>query len=458
MAEVYESATESARGTLAKLARVVTDLTAQSASALARAIRRREVSSREVVAAHLRRIAEVNDRLRAVVQLRAEEALREATLADARLVAGDVVGPLHGVPFTVKDWIETNDLPCAAGMEERRDFVPGRDATAVARLRAAGAILLGKTKPGLVEDVYPIARNPHDLARSPGASSGGEAAIIAAGGSPLGLGSDSGGSLRWPAHCCGVGTIKPTTGLVPLTGHFPRIGPMSDPRTVIGPIARSVEDLTLALGLVAGVDFRDPSVIPVPLGDPGSVSLTGMRVAWFTSMPGASPGAAASAAVESAIRALAGSGALVEQAAPPGLDQSLPISIAYWKRVESAELGRWAPDRPNQLSGEENERLLFEWDHFRRQMLAFMAGYELIVCPVATGAAPALDVPVDAATYLYTLPFSLTGQPVVVVRAGTEDGMPVGVQVVGRHWQDATVLAAARVIEHAAAGWPAPEL
>ncbi len=268
--------------------RNVEDLTCASASSLARAIREREVSSGEVVEAHLRRIEAVNPRLNAVAQLTADAARKEAQAADDALARGELRGPLHGVPFTVKDWIETAGVVCAAGIKERRDFVPKRDATVVTRMRAAGAILLGKTIDGVNNPVYGPASNPYDLARMPGASSAGEAAIIAAGGSPLGLGSDSGGSIRYPAHCCGVAGLKPSAGRVPLTGHFPRIDHLSDPRTQIGPLARHVEDLALALEVIAGVDWRDPSVAPVPLGDWRAVELRGLRVATFTAFEGAS--------------------------------------------------------------------------------------------------------------------------------------------------------------------------
>ncbi len=207
-----------------------------SATELAHMIRQREVSSFDVVDAYLSRIADVNPRLNAVVQI-APDARERARAADAALAQGGSIGPLHGVPFTVKDWIEAEGLICAAGFAERSQFLPKRDATVVARMRAAGAILLGKTNVNDGAPVYPRPNNPYDLARSPGGSSSGEAVIIAAGGSPLGLGSDSGGSIRLPAAWCGVAGLRPTSGLVPNTGHFPRIGSMHDPRTTIGPIA-----------------------------------------------------------------------------------------------------------------------------------------------------------------------------------------------------------------------------
>jgi amidase len=342
-----------------------------------------------------------------VVQLRADAALDEARTADKARTAGDAPGALHGVPFTVKDWIETNDLPCAGELRERPTHPAKRDATAVARLRAAGAILLGKTKPGLDETVYPAPRNPFDPARTPGASSGGEAAIIAAGGSPLGVGSDSGGSLRWPAHCCGIATIKPTNGLVPLTGHFPRITPMSDPRTAIGPMTRSVEDLALALRLMAGPDGRDPSGVPVRVGDPGAVRIGDLRVAVYTEMPGVSASPGVVAAVRAACDALAAAGATAEEDAPPRLDESLPISEAYWKRPESMSLSQWLPPRPSTLTADEVEESLFLWDRFRRSMLAFFGQYDLVVCPVAAGPAPLLTEPVTGSTYVYPAAASL---------------------------------------------------
>jgi len=233
-------------------------------------VRDREISSRELVEAHLARIESINPTLNALVQPTAEAALAQATAADGATAAGTAGGPLHGVPFSVKDWIETAGVVCAAGFEERAGFVPRRDATVVRRMRDAGVILLGKTNVSETNPVYGVTYNPYDTSRSPGASSSGEAALIAAAaGSPIGLASDSGGSLRLPAHYCGVATLKPTTGRVPLTGHFPRISAMLDPRTQIGPVARSVKDLSLALPLITGTDGIDAGAVPVPLQNPG---------------------------------------------------------------------------------------------------------------------------------------------------------------------------------------------
>lgn len=433
------------------------ELLACPAHDLAARIRAGEVCATEVVEAHLRRIDTVNPALHAVVAL-SPTALAEAQSADARRARGDVLGPLHGVPFTVKDWIETAGLPCLAGLEARRDRVPHADATAVARLRAAGAILLGKTKPGSTPDTHPAPRNPYDTTRTPGASSSGEAAIIAAGGSPCGLGSDSGGSIRWPAHCCGIAGMKPSNGLVPLTGHFPRIIATTDPRTVVGPMARDVDDLALVTSLIAGVDWRDASVVPMPLGDHRAVDLRELRVVRLLDIADAVPNAAIASVVDEAARALADAGARVRDDAPPRLDEALAITRAYWARPESMSLENWRPPRPSRLSADEVERSLFEWDRLRRAFVRFMEDVDLIVAPVATDVAPARET-AQPEDYVYTLPWSLVGYPAVVVRAGTSpDGMPIGVQVIARPWHDHVALAAARHLQRALGRFDPPPL
>jgi amidase len=251
--------------------------------ALAASLRRGELSSEAVVGAFLDRIAEVNPRLNAVVQLRADAAREEARAAD-RVPAGER-GPLHGVPTTIKDSLDTAGLVTTGGTKGRASFVPSTDATVVRRLRAAGAIILGKTNtPDLTLSyetsnlVYGRTNNPFDLSRTSGGSSGGAAAIVAAGGSPMEIGSDTGGSIRLPAHCCGVAGLKPTAGRVPRTGHIIDYAGASQFLTHIGPLARRVDDLAFLLGIIAGPDGIDPHVVPVALGDPSTVSLAGLRV------------------------------------------------------------------------------------------------------------------------------------------------------------------------------------
>lgn len=433
------------------------DLTTLSALDLANIIRSGGASALEVVTAHMDRIDGVNPHIHAVVQI-SEVAREEARRADEAMARGGAIGPLHGVPFTVKDWIETKGLVCDAGHEARRDFVPREDATVVARMRAAGAILLGKTKTGSTADLHPAPQNPFNSAHTPGASSSGEVAIIASGGSPLGLGSDSGGSLRWPAHCCGVATLKPTSGLVPGTGHVPPTIALSDPRTVIGPFARSVDDLTTVLKVIAGEDGRDASTLPVPLGDPGSVSPGSLRVGWFTEFEGAVPDDATLDATEEAVKAFEATGASLTRTVPPRIDEAMRITKAYWARPESNSANRWAPWGKSTLSADEVERSLFEWDRLRRAFTQFMSDFDLVICPTAATPAPARTEAL-AEDYVYTLPFSLTGQPVAVVRMGTSgNGLPIGVQVAARPFRDHFALAGASLLERHAGAFPPPPI
>lgn len=433
------------------------ELCCVSAATLARRIRNRELSSEEVVQAHLQRIESINPRLNAVVQLAAEQALKDARAADAALAHGQPFGALHGVPFTVKDWIDAAGLPCTGGDLAFRTRVPTEDATVVARMRQAGAILLGKTNVMVENPVYGRTNNPYNLAYSTTGSSSGEAALIAAGGSPLGLGSDSGGSIRQPAHACGIAGLKPTTGRIPLTGHFPFIGAMNDPRTSIGPMARFVEDLALALPILSGMDWKDASVIPMPLADWRAVDGRTLRVAYYTHHAQAEPTLETAETCRRVAHVLAGMGALVEEALPPRIEEASQITRQYWQRPESGSADEWVADGEARLSSVEVEQHLFAWDRFRRALIGFMAHYDVILTPVAER--PATLHGTDAGWIPYTLPYSLTGWPCAVVRAGTSpEGLPIGVQVVARPWRDDVALAVAHTIERALGGWQPPKL
>ena len=414
---------------------------------LAGLIRRREVSAVEVVESFLRRIEAVNPAINAVVTLAAEAAIDEARAADQAIARGTVADPFHGVPFTAKDVFETAGVETRAGLSERVGIVPAEDAVAVGRMRRAGAILLGKTNvppggSGGVTDnpVDGRTRNPLDGERSVAGSSGGEAAIQAAGGSPVGLGSDSGGSLRVPAHYCGIATLKPTTGRVPSTGALQHQGGLSDTRTQIGPLSRFVEDLVPTLSVIAGPDSRDSGVVPVPLGDPGAVRLDGLRVAFYPDDGETATDPDTAAAVREAAEALRQSGARVTERCPANVGRdSLDITRRYWD---------W-----NDLEGGKSVQLLADWDRFRTGMLSFMESVELIVCPTAPTPAPLHGDGLET-MFNYTLPFSLTGQPCVVVPSGrSRDGLPIGVQIVGRAWREDQAVAAARSIETTVGGW-----
>jgi amidase len=451
----------------------LSDLIAVSAMELARRIRVREVSAQEVVQAYLVRIADVNPQVNALVQITAEQALIAARAADVALARSDALGPLHGVPFTVKDVVEVAGVVSAAGLPERRDFRPTQDAVVVTRLRAAGAILLGKTNcppggaGGFTDNaVYGRTSNPYQLTHSPGGSSGGEAAVVAAGMSPLGVGSDSGGSIRLPAHFCGVAGLRPTMGRIPNTGVLNHPGGLSDPRTQIGPLARSVEDLYCALDILRGVDDHDSGVIPMPLGALDKDSLTGRRVAFYTDDGQATPTQETQEAVLSSARVCEDAGLRVAERRPAAIQDARAITERYWGMAG--------------LSGAQVMGLFEEWDDFRTQMLLFMRDYDIILCPVdyrPAGPHPVhgyprgieqgaehIDVSAhhDAAEPLrfnYCLPFSLCGYPCVVVRAGTSaDGLPIGIQVVTRQWKEEQALAVASLIERTLGGWQAPRL
>jgi amidase len=425
-----------------------------SARRMAAAIQTGAISAEELVGLHLERIAEINPKINAVFKLD-PNALGEARAADEALARDEIFGPLHGVPFSVKDWIDVAGLPCAGADMRYLDRVPSQDATVVARLRKAGGIVLAKTN--VLEDsqAYGRVRNPYNLELSPTGSSSGEATLIAAGGSPLGLGSDSGGSIRQPAHVCGIVGLKPTTGRIPVTGHFPPIVPLNDPRTVIGPMSRHVEDLALVLPILSGVDWRDSSVIPMPLGDPSTVDLSQLRVAFYTRHEMANPGVETVEMVHRVARALSEICALVEEKLPPRLEEIYPITRDYWSRTESSDLEAWKPEGQSKLDGDAVAKHLFEWDRFRRGMLGFIHDWEVILTPAAE--LPAMPHGAQG-SIAFTLAYSLTGYPCGVVRAGTTaDGLPIGVQVVGRPWRDDVVLAVMGWLEERFGGWHLPQ-
>ncbi len=455
-----------------------------SAKALAQAIRNKEVSSEEVVRAYLERIEEVNPKLNAVVQLTAESALHQARKVDAALARGEIKGPLHGVPVTIKDNIETAGVVCTAGTKGRSSFVPEHDATVAARMKAAGAIMLGKTNMpefGLALEtdnlVYGRTNNPYELSRTPGGSSGGEAAIIASGGSPLGLGNDMGGSIRLPSHFCGIAGIKPTTDRVPRTGHFPPPLNAHDPLWQPGPIARHVEDLILTLPIIAGVDWRDPAIVPMPLGDPEKVDLKSLRVAFHTDNGIASPTPETAEVVRKAAKALSDAGMEVEEALPQGIQQTYEIFLGLitadggvgiqmlLQMVGTTETHPYLQvilslASANAMTTPEFSGLIVKWGMFKAAMISFMERYDVIICPAcAYPAMPHGSTVEDFPAFSYTMTYNLTGWPGVVVRGGTSpEGLPIGVQIVARPWREDVALAVARYLESTLGGWSAPQL
>jgi amidase len=442
--------------------------------ALAAALRRGELSSETVTRAFLERIEAVNPKLSAVVQVRADAALAEARAAD--LVPTDRRSVLHGVPITIKDSLDTAGIITTAGTKGRAEFMPIQDATVVRRVREAGAIIMGKTNtPELTlnyetsNSVYGRTNNPFDLDRTSGGSSGGAAAIIAAGGSPLDIGSDTGASIRLPAHFCGIVGLKATAGRVPRTGHIIDYQGGSQFLTHIGPLARQVDDLTLLLGVIAGPDGVDPHVMPVPLGDPAKIQVTGMRVGHFTGLPPLNPTAETAAAVQSAVAALLDAGCSAREIEIPDSDAIFEMYMAVlfgdggaavkraldrWGTAQSAL--RTRVEGMSTLSSGELTARYEQVDRWRSRMLALFADIDVIICPVNVGPAPLHNM-FERASASYTQAFNLTGWPSTVVRAGTSvEGLPVGVQVVAPSWREDVSLAVAAKIEKALGPFPGP--
>jgi len=332
------------------------EITRRGAAELARSIAAGELSSSETVAAHIARIEEVDPRLNAMVVPRFDEARREAAEADERLAGarwgdGPALGPLHGVPITIKESLHMAGTPSTGGLPARRHHRAERDAPLVALLREAGAIVLGKTNvPELLlyleadNPLYGRTLHPERDDRSPGGSSGGEGAIIAAGGSPLGLGTDLGGSIRIPAHVCGIHGLKPTSGRLTVTRTFD-IELFPGQRAILdiaGPLARRVEDLTLAMEVLLSGGHRsvDPLFPCVPLGDPGAVRLDGLRVAWYADDGYLRPAPALRRVVEEAARALEERGAVVKPWRPPEVRRAMDLYFG----LLSADGAAWARD------------------------------------------------------------------------------------------------------------------
>jgi amidase len=453
-----------------------------SATWLAERLRGGELSALEVVDAYLARIETVNPRLNAVVRLN-DDAREDARRADRERSNGALRGPLHGVPFTAKDSLDTAGVVTTAGTVAWRERVPTRDATVVARVRAAGGILLGKTNtPEFTwssetdNDVYGPTSNPYDLSRSPGGSSGGPAAIVAAGGSPFDIGSDTGDSIRQPSHVCGIAGLKPTSGRVPRTGHWPGYQGLFESFTQLGPMARRVEDLELLLPILAGPDGEDPHVQPVALGDPAAVEVASLRVVAFTNNGIQTPTAEIVLAVEAAAGAIADAGAEVRYEVPPGLDEAWAAwdgmiradGFAWLHRlIEAAGTPGWGsyatrdwitPGDP--MPGDKLTALIERADAIRARLLRWVQDVDLILCPVAPH--PAIrhgESSNPKFNDTYSDVHNLTGWPGVVVRGGTSaEGLPIGVQLLAQPWREDVALAGARVVEAASGGWQAPSL
>lgn len=468
------------------------DLLNGSAVSIAQAIQAKTVSSRELLEALFQRIDQRNPPLNAIVALDKERAFERATALDERQSKGQSAGPLHGVPFTLKDVYNTEGLVTTMGTLGLQNYTPPHDATLVKRLKNAGAILIGKTNVSELctaaetdNLVYGPTFNPYDHTRTCGGSSGGEAAAIASGCSPMGVGSDLGGSLRIPAHYCGVATIRPTIGRVACSFDLKgarEVGIRTGPDALLstdGPMSRYVEDLPFILKLISGSDGIDPAAVDVPLRDDTAVDVRALNLGYFIDNGVSEPESSTVNALNKVATVLQRATTSLEEKPPTFMKDTLSVlmqlmSTSHRVQATEAALLAFGTQQPSDLLKKFLDKMRREevqshdfqmawaaWDYFRSDVMRYLHPFDAIVCPVLPFTAthnhdslwddhlfPALS---------YCMAFSLVKVPVVTVRVGEdENGLPIGVQIVAKPWREDVALAIARVLERELGGWQSP--
>lgn len=479
-----------------------------TATQLAEKIRSGEITSLEVVQAFLNQIGTYNPILNAIVTLDAQGALERAREADEALARGELWGPLHGVPVTIKDSFATAGMRSTSSHPPLANYIPEEDATVVAGLRGAGAIILGKSNlPQLAGDfqtnspIFGITNNPWDITRTPGGSSGGSAAAVAAGLSPLEIGSDLAGSIRIPSHFCGIFGMKPTEHLVSGFGHFPGLAGVKSYRNLSssGALARSIDDLILCLSIIAGPDNCDVDVPRVTLNAAPAPALQDLRIAWtdnFGNVP-------VTEETRKTLQVLAGKlaqlGCHVEKLNPAGFDFDMAwktygeisgmqdgVNVSplfrYFNYVVTQEQFEDVPTLQRYyapMTVKKYFEAMAQRDALISSLESFLAEWDAWLCPVSStpafphlsptfysGSHPVYTAPLSVdsqpldyivANMSYTTIFNLTGSPVVTIPAGnTSQGLPIGIQVVGRRWFDMELLAVAGKIADVADAFKNP--
>jgi Asp-tRNA(Asn)/Glu-tRNA(Gln) amidotransferase A subunit family amidase len=457
-------------------------VTWRSALELANLVRHKEMKPLEILDAVLARLEAVNPAINAFCLVAADAARAAAREAEIAVMKGEPLGPLHGVPVSIKDVLPTRGLTTTGGSRLFEDFVPEHDALAVGRLKAAGTVLFGKTNTSefshkaLTENpLFGVTRNPWDPALTPGGSSGGAAAAVASGVGPVALGTDAGGSIRIPAAFCGVYGFKPSLGRVPdraAFGGFERVGH-------VGPITRTVRDAAAVLDVIAGGDDRDRGSLPREGGsylEACDADVKGLHVAWAPDLGYAAVDPRVLAVCENAAGAFEALGCHVE-VVNPGWESPEEIFTtmiaaqfyAAWSdRLPDAEplmdpsLVRFIR-RGGAVSARDYLRAVAGVEEYWGEVQTFLERFDVLlmptaaVLPFAAGALPPREIAGQEVSVLgwmpFTYPFNMTGQPAASVPAGwTDDGLPVGLQIVGRRRADGTVLAASAAFE-AASPW-----
>jgi aspartyl-tRNA(Asn)/glutamyl-tRNA(Gln) amidotransferase subunit A len=466
-----------------------TELCDLSIAELAPLIRQRKLSPVEVAEAALGRIAALNERLIAFCTYDPEHARAQARRAEAQIMAGEALGSLHGVPIGTKDLIFTNDLVSTGGSTAYRDFVPDEDDVAVERLRRAGAIIMGKTNVpefgfgfGSTNPVFGATRNPWNVEKTPGGSSGGSAAAVVTGMVPGALGSDGGGSVRGPSHYCGTYGIKASFGRIPLypgcrDTRYPGFSGWESLEH-IGPITRTVTDAALMMDVLVGPDPRDRHSLPrevATFADLDGASVAGLRVAWTTDFGGyARADADVCRAVEAAARTFERLGAHVENATPFTEDPSETFRALVALDFDIPGMRPMVARQPDAVNAAIAGLMAREWTfedasnalNARRELYnlawRFFQTYDLLLTPTVATVAYAYDqpnppsvggvpVPPGGGVVSFTNPWNMTGYPAASIPCGwSDDGLPIGLQIVGGHLQDQLVLRASRAFEQAA--------
>ena len=467
-------------------------LTSLSASEIAAQIRGKKISPVEVAGTHLERIERLNPKLNAFVDWRPELVLHEARCSENAIVRRERLGALHGVPVSIKSSIDVAGHRTETGSRLRAGYVARQDAPLVARLRAAGAVILGVTNaPEMLMAwetdnlLYGRTNNPWDLTRTAGGSSGGESAAIAAGLSAGGVGSDGGGSIREPAHFCGICGLKPTPGRIPATGHFPKSGGPFALLGVVGPMARTVDDLRILFEVMAGWDDGDCCSARVPLREVQENELRALHIGFFEDDGRTPVTPETRSAVQRAAKLLADRGLRVDPFRPDGLEEARQLWWKFFGVAGGMILGPMLKGHPSEISpllrefflwtaaepAHTGDSFLATWlarDDVRERILLQMRKFRVLICP--TAAIPAFrhgerewEVEGKTVKYLdawsYCEWFNLLGFPSVVVPVGkSQEGLPIGVQIVGRPWEEEVVLAVGAALEASRGRWEGPPL
>lgn len=463
------------------------ELTTLSATNLLKGIKNKTHSCAEIMSAYLEKVDQVNPCLNAIVQrLDKDIAMQLAKAADQRLAQGQPIGKLHGLPITIKDHIKVKDFIITRGSLAYKDYRCEEDSSIVAKLKGEGAIVIGITNmPELGpayesdNDIYGQTNNPYDQTKTPGGSSGGEAAIISSGASTLGIGSDGGGSIRLPAHFSGIAGIKPTQHLLSCAGNVPTDGGINMMYYTPGPMARYVSDLKMVLPIIAGPDAVDPYVMPFDLPT-YTKPLDEMRIGYLVNGKQTTADHDTQATMVDAVKVLSGSvaeiteinfldidylGEFLRDTYFYGGDQAkgyMALLQNQGLQKVSATLQRFldAASQSELFDAGELRRRFFEADQLRMYALQQMKKFDAIILPTcATPAKSHGTTQMHISDFYYSMAFNLLGWPACVVRCGeSKEGLPIGLQVVAKPWDDYTTLVIADFLEKSLGGWQPPQL